>query len=318
MKFTIAKDKEDNYPVIDDNDWRGFVALLHEMSLADIQGANKDECKGKAYALTACTFNRDGRRLKVNATAADFIWLDCEDGQPHELDKAVDGLRGMGLEAVVYTSAGHAPPADRFRIMVPLSSPITDHGDYRRVCLHLQSTLEVNVDRGKLTMYALLFQPARYSSAAENLFLHLTGSILSAEEWLSVCPPAPAVVSVPTIPLTSANLPTGYVEAAVKGEIARINAAIPSQRHDAILIAAIRLAELAKAGVMDWHMATGIIIEHGVGKVGHGRRQEVQDIVDYAWNTARPREIAEETVGRISMIKNIRAKTKERKYGKQI
>jgi hypothetical protein len=302
VKYSLGINKEDNFPKIFEDDWPDFVSILGEMSEEIISGNTKDECKNKALGVTACTFGNDGRRLKANATSADFVWLDCEDGEPNELLKAVEGLQDLNLEAVVYTSAGHAPPADRFRIIVPVGTPIADHGKYRRVCLRLQAALGVNVDMGKLTMYALLFQPAKYSSAAENLFLHLPGTILSSEEWLSICPPPPPPPPMPTIPLTAENLPSGYVEAAVKGEIARIEAAIPSRRHDTILCAAIRLAELAKAGVLDWATAMAVIREHGIGKIGWGRKDEVEDILRYAWQTATPRKMKEQ-IGNIDRLR---------------
>lgn len=247
MKITIGNNKEDNYPVAVETDWTGFVSLLREMSSEGISGVNKNECKDKASGLTACTFDHDRRRLKANATAAEFFWLDCEDGEPNELAKAVEGSAALGLEAVVYTSAGHAPPADRFRIIVPLSTPIISHDDYRRVCLLLQNKLDVAVDRGKLIMYALLFQPARYSSATENVFIHLAGGIVAAKDWLSLCPPAPIPrPSVPMVPLTTANHPNGYVEAAVKGEIVRIEQAVPSHRRIDTFIAAANVTILAQ------------------------------------------------------------------------
>ncbi|CUW39889.1 protein of unknown function [Magnetospirillum sp. XM-1] len=304
MKYTIGRNKEQNYPSVIEDDWAGFVSSLQDMSQADIQGANKDECKDQAYGLTACTFTGDGRRLKANATETEFVWLDCEVGKPNELAKAIDGLRTIGLEAVVYSSAGHAPPADRFRIILPLASPISSHTDYRRVCLQLQASLGVAIDRSKLTMYALLYQPARYSSATKNVFVHLPGTILTAEDWISVCPPAPAKPAMPTVPLTISNIPSGYVEAAVKGEISRIASAVSGQRHNTILSAAIRLAELSKADVLDWSVAAAIIMEHGVASVGHGSRQEVEDIVRYAWATAQPRQLKEQ----ISNISAIRMK----------
>lgn len=311
MKYTIGKNKEQNYPSVFEDDWAGFVSSLQDMAQEVIQGASKDECKDQAYGLTACTFTGDGRRLKCNATATEFVWLDCEDGEPHELAKAVDGLRAMGLEAVVYSSAGHAPPADRFRIILPLASPISSHADYRRVCLQLQASLGVAIDRSKLSMYALLYQPARYSSAMENVLVHLPGTILSSEDWISVCPPVPAAPAMPTVPLTSSNIPSGYVEAAVKGEISRIASAASGQRHNTILSAAIRLAELSKADVLDWSVATAIIMEHGVGSVGHGRHQEVEDIVRYAWDTAQPRQLKEQTSNIAAIRMKAGAKRKE-------
>lgn len=316
MKITIGNNKEDNYPVAVETDWTGFVSLLREMSSEGISGVNKNECKDKASGLTACTFDHDGRRLKANATAAEFFWLDCEDGEPNELAKAVEGLAALGLEAVVYTSAGHAPPADRFRIIVPLSTPIISHDDYRRVCLLLQSKLDVAVDKGKLTMYALLFQPARYSSAAENVFIHLAGGVMAAKDWLSLCPPAPTSrPSVPMVPLAATNLPNGYAEAAVKGEIVRIEQAVPSQRHDTILSAAIRLAEIAKAGVLDWDTASRLVLDHGVAKVGHERRGEVEDILRYAWKHASPRQISEQNNNEIASLRaKAKAKRKELAY----
>lgn len=314
MKYTVGKNMEDNHPIPVEDDWAGFVLLLSEMADEAISGANKDECKAKARGLTACWFTGDGRRVKANAVAADFLWLDCEEGAANELVKAVTGLQAMALEAVVYTTASHRPPRDRFRIIVPLATSISDHADYRRICLRLQASLGVSIDMGKLTMYALLFQPARYSSAAENLFLHLPGASLSVKEWLSICPPPPSVPVVPTIPLTSDNLPSGYVEAAVMGEISRIEAAVPSLRHNTILSAAIRLAELAKAGVMDWSMACGVITEHGVGKVGYERRHEIEDILRYAWTNAIPRKINEQQNNILNLREKARAKRKELSY----
>ncbi|MBR9972049.1 hypothetical protein [Magnetospirillum sulfuroxidans] len=276
---------------------------------------SKNECKDKASGLTACTFANDGRRLKANATAADFFWLDCEDGSPNELAKAVEGLMALGLDALAYTSAGHVPPADRFRIIVPVSTPITNHDDYRQICLHLQKTLGVAVDRGKLTMYALLYQPARYSSAAENLFIHVPGTILAAEDWLSLCPPVPPPAPAqPTIPLTAVKVSNGYVDAAVKGEIARIERAVPSQRHNAILSAAIRLAEIAKAGVLDWNATSRLVFDHGVAKVGHERRGEVVEILRYAWTHANPRQVKEQTGNLVALRAKAKAKRKELAY----
>lgn len=260
MRITLGANKEDNFPLAAETHWGDFVAMLKDMSAQPICGADKNECKAKAMALTACTFAGDGRRIAENARNASFVWLDCEGGNPHELSIAAQALAEMQMEAVVYTTASHTPPYDRFRVIIPLASPIGSNQDYRRVCLLLAEKLGVAIDRSKLTMYSLLYQPATYSSASENLFLHLTGATLTADQWLSLCPPPPPTPApIPMVPIAQAGVGSAYLTAAINGEVAKIASAGAGTRHNTVRAAAVSLAGLAKSGLLDWAEVKNIL-----------------------------------------------------------
>lgn len=294
MKIGLCENKH-GQPITEERSWLDFVYLLYEMSQTDITGVDKEECKAKAMGITACAFGGDGRRLKENAQESYFVWIDCEEGPDNDLARAVDGLTGLGLECVAYTSAGHKPPKDRFRIIVPMGSPLVDAVEYRRVWEYLIGVLSLvpgaGVDAGKKAPYNLLFQPARYSSAATNEFIYQPGAILGAAEWLSLCPPVPVVVPPETIPLDPAKVGSAYVQKVIEGELARIEASTPTNRHDTVLKVAGNLAGFAKAGLLDWWEIRPAILSAGVGKVGTGRTDEINKAIDYAYDKAKPREI---------------------------
>lgn len=78
---------------------------------------------------------RGGHNKKVNFVAAYYMVLDLDDGAI-SLEEAKGKLRPDNYAALIYTTSSHqkikngAPPCDRFRIVIPFSSPITDSAKY--------------------------------------------------------------------------------------------------------------------------------------------------------------------------------------------
>lgn len=295
MRISYCRDARDNYPMAVDATWDEFVDDLRKMSYEEIVGADKEACKAQAMGIVACAYGADGRRVKENALPSWFVWLDAEEGQPNELNKALAAIRELRLEAVVYTSAGHKPPRDRFRIIIPVASPIPDRDSYERIWTKFKDLIGVRLDLGKRAAYNILYQPARYSSCPANEFYHLTGAVLTAEDWLSVCPELPKPEPVETVPLAASRVNDAYVRRAIEGEVQRVRDAVPGAdrlgRHDSLLVAGLNLAELHLAGVLDWSNATDALRAVALEKMGHGRRAEIDKVLTYALKNASPREI---------------------------
>jgi hypothetical protein len=77
----------------------------------------------------------DENVLQVHGIEGDYDTLMIRDGKaitPVSLETAADYLRGLGLAGLLYTSSSHVPELPRWRVMVPLRTPLEGDAEQLR------------------------------------------------------------------------------------------------------------------------------------------------------------------------------------------
>lgn len=182
-------------------DRQGIEAINAEMTWGAFGGmlemAAREPLVSKIDAKLFSPIAYNGTRCRQNAAQCGMLVLDSDDGLL--ISQVVELLQGDGIESIAYTSASNRA-GERFRVITPLREPVdadTQIGavkafkDYIAVSLNVETGEregQWKVDKGKLNPYSLFYLPARYESAGENEFHHISGDILSADGWLEAYP----------------------------------------------------------------------------------------------------------------------------------
>lgn len=145
----------------------------------------------------------DGKRDDKNVTTRTLLTLDVEQGSqetpPPPLASVVKKLRDAGQAAWVYTSISHTAEAPRYRVVLPLDTPIT--GDSATMQSALEATTRDAADKLALTPWAQpeswvlsqpMFLPAKLVGA------HFTQRLVEGDAW----PVTRGRRSTPTQPVT--------------------------------------------------------------------------------------------------------------------
>lgn len=85
------------------------------------------------------------RRTNDNVIERDLVALDIDSaGASHR--KATDHISELGYEALLFPTPSYTPDHERFRIVFPLSRPISDPEEYAATITQLANTLRIDAD----------------------------------------------------------------------------------------------------------------------------------------------------------------------------
>jgi hypothetical protein len=130
-----------------------------------------------------------GTRCLETATVSAAAVIDADKG--FDIHVAERFLIEKQIEAILYTTASNTD-GSRFRIIVPLASavdPETHKAVVRAICEFLKPGWKP--DTSKSNCYSLFYVPGSYARA-KNEFIHIEGTVFSAEAWLQLAGQAPS------------------------------------------------------------------------------------------------------------------------------
>lgn len=160
------------------------------MSMADYQMADDASRKGDkdGWAWIPCSLaNPTGKRNQANMDQAFALVLDIDSGM--SLDEVKRGIEG--IEAFVHTSFSHTPEQPKWRIAMPLATPIPAR-DLGKLFDVFQIDYDGLLDSSCGHDPARLYYLPKCPKGAEALFHaeHLTGELLDAAKLIT----APALI----------------------------------------------------------------------------------------------------------------------------
>jgi hypothetical protein len=160
-----------NYPIT----WQELCEILVHFAVTPYKH------KADAPLFSPTVFS--GTRCVENATVSAVAVIDADKG--FDIHAAERFLIEKQIEAILYTTASNTD-GSRFRIIVPLVSaidPETHKAVVKTICAFLKPGWKP--DTSKSNCYSLFYVAGSYAGA-ENEFIHIEGTVFSAEAWLQL------------------------------------------------------------------------------------------------------------------------------------
>ena len=122
-------------------------------------------------------------RGKGNIRDRCAVVLDYDDEDKADVDKLVEGVRGLGVRSVVHSTYSSTPECPRVRVVIPLASPIVP-GDYTSLCEALMSHLNmVAWDESCAQAERAMYMPTK-PVGGEYWASEMEGPLMDGIEWL--------------------------------------------------------------------------------------------------------------------------------------
>jgi hypothetical protein len=160
-----------NYPVT----WQELCEILVQFAVIPYKH------KADAPLFSPTVFA--GTRCVETATVSAAAVIDADKG--FDIHAARRLLIEKQIESILYTTASNTD-GSRFRVIVPLLSavdPETHKAVVRAICEFLKPGWKP--DTSKSNCYSLFYVPGSYAGA-QNEFIHIEGTVFSAEAWLQL------------------------------------------------------------------------------------------------------------------------------------
>lgn len=170
--YTIIGSKYDSWTTEPIDGFDEFVQRLKEASHRQVR--NKTE--NQMVNLTRFKLREDGerRRQKPDVDVSYGIWLDVDEGNTCPIEFA-----GMysGLELLVYSSFSSTPDNKRWRVVIPLSQPVTVE-QYETIARELKEIVSIygyTTDKSKINATDFFNLPCNRDVAVGFVFEHFKG-----------------------------------------------------------------------------------------------------------------------------------------------
>ncbi len=234
--FSRFNSKLDNTPKPQTRTWRQIVGTLKTRAIRE----TKD-----GPLISGASYPTGKTRANENADFISLAILDFDGGATlPEIQSGVASLNsGDGAAAVIYSTFSHTPDAPKFRLVLPLASPVaaTDWPDvWRRLALHFGNA----PDRSAKDAARVHYLPScPKAGEPDAVLIELDGGALDVST-LPELPAAPEPAE-PTRPAQNAGADF-YAQRAFENEIDRL-ATTTGNRNDALNKASRRLGQFVGA-----------------------------------------------------------------------
>mgnify|MGYP000993515536 CR=1 FL=1 len=178
--------------------WSPSIADAHmrkcDSSLEDFMDIFKPEnvverdTKDGLNYIAGRLLDYDKPRGKGNVIDRCAVVLDCDDADKAGINKLVEGVRGLGVRAVVHSTYSSTPDAPRVRVVIPLASPVVP-GDYVGLCRALMAHLSmVTWDESCAQAERAMYMPAK-PEGGDYWAIDTEGPLMDGLEWLKAHEP---------------------------------------------------------------------------------------------------------------------------------
>lgn len=158
--------------------WKNLIDILNEASTQYMHG------KYDAELISPICF-RNNYRAKANALfCAGWLFLDVDTNG--DINRDIDRLNVLGVEAYIYATASHSPEMHKYRIVVPVAE-FFSADLYFKAAHGLNHSMGLIADTSKLGSDSWCFIPAIYNSYTFKP-IHIRGNIRPVGEWIDCCP----------------------------------------------------------------------------------------------------------------------------------
>lgn len=167
------------------------IAHMHKLdcSLEDFMGIFKPEnvreqpTKDGHNYIAGRLLDYTKPRGKGNIIDRCAVVLDCDDADKAGVDKLVEGVKALGVRAVVHSTYSSTPDKPRVRVVIPLKDVVVP-GDYTALCKALMNHLNmVTWDESCAQAERAMYMPAK-PAGGDYWAIQTEGPLMDGLEWL--------------------------------------------------------------------------------------------------------------------------------------
>ena len=246
--FSRFDSKSDNAPKAARLDWRGLCALLQRHSTR----TTKD-----GRAIGAASYLDGATRKNENAAAVSLAILDFDDGTTQsEIEAGAARLNsGAGAAAFIYSTYSHTPEAPKFRLVLPLLSPVSA-GDWPDVWKRLARAFDDKPDKSAKDAARIHYLPScPRNRAGDAVAVEIGGAPLDVATLPEIETASGSAPFVPTLAALDGNagrfsggVADPYALTAFKNEVERVALATEGGRNSTLNNSALACGHLTGAG----------------------------------------------------------------------